>query len=237
MTRPLALPLCCLALSTTPLLAHPLFAQAAVPIHLEPRHRPVYEGPGFRVLDVQIPVGDTTRYHIHDAAILYTLVSASPTDFQLVGAAWNGTKPTDDPGWSPGDTRMDTGYVAQPVTHRVTNVGRGLFRLIAVVSTRRGAKGDSPSLTLEAPGTPERRSTWFRQARLQLPVQTVTAWHNSSAPLVIVQPFDGDIEVESARGAQRLEASGSFATIAAGQRYRLRNTGKLPATVVIVQVR
>lgn len=232
MTRLLA-PMCCALVLTARLLQ----AQTAVPIHQEPRHRPVYEGLGFRVLDVQIPPGDTTLYHLHDAAILYTLVSASPTDFQLVGSAWNGTKPTDDPGWRPGDTRTDTGYVTQPVRHRVTNVGPGLFRLIAVVSTRRGAPGDSPSLTLEAPGKPELRSTWFRQARVPLPVQTVTAWHTSSTPLVVVQPFDSDVELETAAGSRRLTAPGSFAAVAAGQRYRLRNTGKLPATLIIVQVR
>lgn len=214
-----------------------LLAQSAVPVHQEPRHRLAFEGMGFRVLDVQIPRGDTTRYHVHDTPILYVAISTTATDFQLIGGAWGGTKPGSDPDWAPGDTDMDTTYAAKPVTHRVTNVGREPFRLIGVTTARRGTKGDAPAVTLEAPGTPELSSTWFRQTRLQLPAQTVTAWHTSSAPVVIVQPLEGEVAVEMAEGGQLLTMPGAFATLPAGKRYRIRNAGKTVVTIIVVQVR
>ena len=60
-------------------------AQEVVPVHQEPRHHLVYENDILQVLDVQIPVGDTTLYHTHDAPIFYVFISASSTDDQELG--------------------------------------------------------------------------------------------------------------------------------------------------------
>lgn len=118
----------------------------AVPLEREPRHRVVLDAGTFRIFDVQIPPGDTTLFHIHRLPQLLIPVSVSPTDVQLADSGWVGTLPSADPGWHPGDVVIDSSFVQAPVTHRVTNVGTQLFRLILINS--------SHSARYKAPGSP-----------------------------------------------------------------------------------
>lgn len=59
-----------------------LAAQTIVPVHEEPRHRVVLETAGFRVLDIQIPPGDTTLFHRHSTPIAYVSIGVSPVNIQ-----------------------------------------------------------------------------------------------------------------------------------------------------------
>jgi hypothetical protein len=146
---------------TSPALA----AQDAVPVHREPRHRLVWEDGPVRVLDVQVPPGDTSLYHIHDAAILYVPIAVSPIDAQPRGGRWIGVGPLDTSRFRVGRVVTDTQYVVRPLTHRVANVGPGLFRLIAVVN---GGPGDPAPADSTLPGQLETGSSWFGQSRLTL---------------------------------------------------------------------
>ena len=61
--------------------------EKVVPVHEEPRHRLVFEAPATRILDVQIPAGDTTLFHTHSDPILYVSMSQSQTQHHKVSAA------------------------------------------------------------------------------------------------------------------------------------------------------
>ncbi len=127
-------------------------AQDAVPIHREPRHRLVLDSVRFRVLDVQIVPGDTTRFHIHDTAILYVDLAPSPVAIQILGGAWTGFTPPGSPGGRTGPVRIDSTYVLHPITHRVTNTGASTFRVLAIISSGPApASGGDTTQTL--PGT------------------------------------------------------------------------------------
>lgn len=215
-----------------------LRAQAPVPIEREPHHRPVLEVGPVRILDVRIAPGDTTLYHIHDRAILYTAIATVPTDAQPLGGAWGGATATSDPGWRPGDTRSDTLYATRSLTHRVTNVGTGQFRLIAVLNAHKGgppAAGEGA----ESPGTPELQSSWFRQTRLTLAPGRSSDWYTSSAPIVIVQPGTGPavVDQESTKKEDPLKGPGDWTYVPPGARYRVTNPGTAPTVVVIVRAR
>ena len=49
-------------------------SREAVPVYQEPMHRLVYHNPMVRVLDVRIPAGDTTAYHVHAAPMVGIVV-------------------------------------------------------------------------------------------------------------------------------------------------------------------
>ena len=71
---------------------------------------------------------------------------------------------TDDPRWKPGAAEVDSSYAATPLTHRVTNVGNGLFRLLAI-----SVKDNAPVVHAgELPGRLEATSSWFRWSRVEL---------------------------------------------------------------------
>jgi hypothetical protein len=85
------------------------------PMYREPRHHLVLEASGVRVMDVRIRSQDTTLYHHHEHTTLYVAIDVSPTDFQPLGGAWQGTRATDNPGRKPGDIDIDS-YAATPLT-------------------------------------------------------------------------------------------------------------------------
>jgi hypothetical protein len=213
--------------------ASPVFAQEPVPMHEEPRHRLVLTHQQLRVMDVRIRPGDTTLFHVHDVPALYVAVSAAPVDIQFPKGQWGGTHPAADPGRKPGDVNVDTSYVRQPITHRVTNVGPRLFNLIAITnSTVSPLDAGSP----EMPGTIEIQNRWFIQSRVRLSADAVQRWYSAPAPTVVVQPLGEAATVLLESGEKHVfNAPGSWALVPAGTRYRLTTASS--ANLVVVQVR
>jgi len=105
-------------------------------MHEEPRHRLMLTHQQLRVMDVKIRPGDTTLFHVHDVPVLFVAISAAPVDIQLLDNKWGGTHPAADPGRKPGDVNVDTSYVRQSITHRVTNVGSRFSRLGSAIRSR-----------------------------------------------------------------------------------------------------
>ena len=202
-------------------------------MHEEPRHRLVLTHQQLRVMDVRIRPGDTTLFHVHDVPALYVAVSAAPVDIQLLKGQWGGTHPAADPGRKPGDTNVDTSYVRQPITHRVTNVGSQLFNLIAITNSTVSPHDIGPS---EMPGALEIQNRWFTQSRVRLSADAVQRWYSAPVPTIVVQPLPEATAVLLESGEKHvLNTPGSWALVPAGARYRLTTASS--ATLVVVQVR
>lgn len=214
----------------------PTRAQEAVPVHREPRHRLVVDSSRFRVLDVRIPAGDTTRFHIHDTAILYVDIGPSPTLAQNLGHDWPSSSPNPRLA-AVGNVRMDSSYVQQPVTHRVTNAGPGTFRLLAITSAGATSESgrDGPR---SLPGEVELRSSWFQQARVHLPSGSMTAWFTSASPVLVVQPLASRIVVECDGDPRHaLQGAGGWFLVPARGRCRIHNEGPETATALAIEIR
>ena len=207
-------------------------AQAPVPMHEEPRHRLVLTHQQVRMMDVKIRPGDTTLFHVHDVPALYVAVSVPPVDVQLLNDKWGGTHPAADPGRKPGDVNVDTSYVRQPITHRVTNVGSQLFNLIAITSSTASPSDLGPS---SMPGLLELENRWFTQSRVRLSAGASQHWYSAPSPTIVVQPVRGAATVLLESGQKHvLDTPGSWALLPAGARYQL--TSPRAATLVVVQV-
>lgn len=221
-------------LMATLFVAPVLLAQSPVPVYREPRHRMVWEEGAVRVLDIQIAPGDTTLFHIHDTPMLYVRVAVSPVDVQVLGADWvhDGSR------FYPGAVNSDTSYALRPVTHRVTNVGTTPFRLIGIMNAGPGLAADLRTSSSDLPGPLEQNSSWFQASRMALAPAADIPWRTTSTPLVIVQPGAGRVYAERAGEAARLlDGPASWVFFPAGIRYRFRNAGDVPATVILVAVR
>jgi quercetin dioxygenase-like cupin family protein len=62
---------------------------AQVPVREEPRHKPVIVNEYFRVLDVNIPPGDTTLYHVHETPSLFLKFTSTYVASQVKDSAWS----------------------------------------------------------------------------------------------------------------------------------------------------
>jgi quercetin dioxygenase-like cupin family protein len=58
---------------------------AQVAVRNEPRHHLVFENEYIRILDVHLPPGDTTEYHIHNTPSVFTTFTKTITGSQLIG--------------------------------------------------------------------------------------------------------------------------------------------------------
>jgi hypothetical protein len=214
-------------------LATPASAQEPVPAHREPRHHLVLDSTRFRVLDVRIPPGDTTLFHIHDSVILYVAIDPANTSSQLLGRDWNVGTPFP----SVGSIAIDSTYVARPVTHRVTNPGPRTFHLVAVTSL--GAATGSASVEPHSlPGVVEIRSSWYDQARAQLLPGSFTAWFTSASPVLVVQPSATGVVVELEGSARStLEGAAGLVLVPARTKYRLGNVGPGSATAIVIGIK
>lgn len=210
---------------------------APVPITQEPRHRVVFESDVARVHDVRVPSGDTTLYHIHDGPILYVPISRSRTRTQLLGGEWTGgdASQTASAAAGPGRVTSTISYIEKPVTHRVQNVGDGLFRLIAIVNRAAGTTMDSDDSS-GLSGKPEVANRYYRAFRVDVPAGQTTTSHAHAAPIVIVQQTPGRAVVEGATNAE-LSEPGAFALHTGPGAHTVKNAGATPVTVIEIELR
>ncbi len=59
-----------------------------MPVHQEPHHRQVFQSGPMRIIDLQIPPGDMSWFHMHEWPVFYLTVADSQTRTQLLGEEW-----------------------------------------------------------------------------------------------------------------------------------------------------
>ena len=227
-----------------------------VPVYHEPHHRQVFQYLTTRILDVQIPPGDTSWYHSHESPILYVTLSSSTNRTQNLGEEWGGggrrgqAAPT--PPASPARgaalpsgavlnaapgarVSSTTSYVEKPVTHRLQNVGERLFRLVAVINETAG-EDVATSQAAGFPATPELTNRWFRAYRFTVGPGETTPPHRHLTPAAIVQTTAGHA---LGAGAMKFDFTepGRWAFFDAGNPHEIRNSGSAPVEFVEVEVR
>jgi quercetin dioxygenase-like cupin family protein len=235
--------------------------QPIVPVYHEPHHRQVFQYGPVRILDLQIPPGDMSWFHSHESPVLYVTLSTSATRTQNLGGEWSGggRGAGARPGGPPADGRgtppragappaagrgtgpqapratSTTSYAQQPVTHRLENVGNGLFRAMVVINE---TPGDETTTEQAAgfEGKPEMTNRWFRAYRLTLAPGQKTAAHKHHAPVAIIQATQGK---GLAAGPMKFEFNepGQWAFYDAETDHEVRNTGEGPVDLIEVEVR
>ena len=191
----------------------------AVPVYREPMHRLVYHNPLVRVLDVRVPAGDTTAYHVHDAPMVGVVVQDARTWSQAPGDA------PGPPRTPPPAPRVFTNWTESlPYTHRVADVDTvPLHYVVAEWVGRTG--GEVPALPNDEDRKlveqgPTARSTRLRSSPTPRPGRIPT-----SSPGLIVQATDGALTDDGGPRAHGGSGAGSWSWREGPYRHRLRNAG------------
>ena len=185
-------------------------------VHLlqEPRHRTVHNEGNLYLLDVQVNPGDESFAHVHDQAILLTTIRT-------------GNGPSNGP------VRAIPEYATEPLTHKVSNDGPGLLRIIAFVNGGAGLmnNSDAPSgMTAD----PDIENPWFRSYRLELGPGEQTEMQTHNNHTVIIQGSDGLVHVTREDGMTReLDAAGKWEWRTPGSTFLVRNMGNSSVIVAI----
>ncbi len=210
-----------------------------VPVHHEPHHRQVFQYGPVRILDMQIPPGDLSWFHTHEWPVLYMTLGRAPIRNQVPGGEWTGGErrgndaPTPEPA-APRATSF-TGYFDRPSTHRIENVGDGLFRAMVVVNE---SAGDDATSVEQAgfDSEPELTNAWFRSYRVELAPGAATPPHTHGSPVVILQATQG---TGMAEGAMNFEFNepGQWAFYDSGAEHVIRNVGASAIELLEIEVR
>jgi hypothetical protein len=185
-------------------------------VHLldEPRHRTVHNEGDLYLLDVQVNPGDVSFAHTHDQAILLTTIS-------------RGSGPVD------GSVSANTDYASEALTHKVSNNGPELLRIMAFVN---GGMGNT-NLSVDRPTgiseDPQVENAWFRSSRIELePGEEATVKAQNSS--VLIQVTDGLVHVTRDDGiTSELDARADWVWHDANESFSVRNVGRVPTAVVV----
>jgi hypothetical protein len=194
-------------------------ARLDVPVYQEPRHRLVFQSPLVRVLEVRIPAGDTTAYHVHANRLIGVAVQDARTWAQVKGAPPSEVKPAPATPYV-----FDNWSQALPYTHRVANADTVPLHYVgAELLTRSGT--DAPAL----PDGPNRRlikeGPTGRVYQITLaPGQAIEA-HTHAAPGLVVQGNEGVHSDDGHPRARGEKGAGSWSWHEAQYRHVLRNDG------------
>jgi hypothetical protein len=190
-----------------------------VPVYQEPMHRLVFSSSLVRVLDVQIPPGETTGYHLHAD--------------RMVGIAVQDTRKwTQAPGAPPSPVAAAeaTPYVfdnwsqSLPYTHRVANVDPLPLHYV-VAEWLAHPRPEAPSL----PDGPNRRlvkeGPTARVYEITLPPGAASEPHTHATPGLVVLGTAGVLSEEGGSRAKGGTGAGSWSWREELDRHVLRNDG------------
>jgi hypothetical protein len=109
-------------LLTTIALLHTVCTHAQVQVSKEPRHKPVFQNQYVRVLDVWLPPGDTTFYHIHSTPSVFVYLSNTRTASQVPGGQWTFDTAVAGKAWY-------RSFAPDSLVHRVLNADNKMFHV------------------------------------------------------------------------------------------------------------
>jgi quercetin dioxygenase-like cupin family protein len=188
----------------------------------------VFQSPLVRVLDVRLPPGDTTEYHVHAAPMVGIAVQGARTWNQVPGAP---------PG--PIATPEATPYVFEnwsqklPYTHRVANVDTlPMHYVVAEWLARSGPE------VAALPDVPGRRlikeGPTARVYEITLAPGATTEAHTHAAPGLTVLGTPGVLSEDGSPKAKGGAGAGTWSWREAGYRHVLRNDG--PTRMIVYEI-
>jgi len=233
--------------------------EQVVPVYHEPHHRMLFAYGTTRILEGQVPPGDTSWYHVHAEPIVYITLSTSAQRTQVLGEEWGrgrgegvapqaaggrggapaggGRGATPNAGGPPLlRATSTTSYYDQPVTHRIMNAGDRLFRFMVVMNSSAGDESGATPADDGFTAMPELSNRWFRAYRIKLAPGQSTDVHRHSTESVLVQVSDGQA-LATGPMAWDLGEQGRWAWFDGGKDHQIKNVGTVPFEAIEVEVR
>ena len=218
-----------------------LASQVPVSVTREPRHHVVFETPEYRILNVDIPGGDTSLDHSHE----YDIVTVAMTDraltrIQAPGLPWGPTRPRRPIG----DVSI-TDYTGKPERHLIQNVGDIPYLLFAVENLRKGNWGAGAPLTARGTTlTTESRAFRVYDAKLVPDLTQIFHTHASTTIAILIEgrvmsagTENKAFGPEAPVGLKQLVQTGEWVLVPAGDSHHLVRLGTADARVVEIEVR
>jgi hypothetical protein len=214
---------------------------AQVPLSKEPRHRVTFENVQLRILDVNVPPGDTSLDHLHDRDIVtVSMTGGTDTRLQSPGQPWGPVRPP-----RPLGDAVVAEYTGKASSHRIENVGKSAYQLFALENLRTSGWATSGALTAPATKlTTESRA--FRIYDVRLGRDSSQTSHTHAVPTIALL-ISGKLMSEGPDtqakanapapvGLKQLDQPGQWVLIPRGDTHHLVRLGVGDARLVEIEV-
>ena len=204
--------------------------QAQVLVHEEPRHRPVFQNKEIRILNVLVPPGDTSQYHIHNTPSFFVRLSNTITGSQVQGELPVAGKS------KAGEIRFENLAPPNNRIHRVWNADKDTFHVMDVELLMKKAAFDQKPLTLPNLKL-EIDTNWVRAYRLNLFNGIEFKTKNKKQSLVLISLNASTLEVRQ-NGKTELQTlrPGSFFVIRKRQPFSIKNAIESSTRFVLLEL-
>ncbi|HEX5667663.1 MAG TPA: hypothetical protein VFX73_02605 [Chitinophagaceae bacterium] len=205
-------------------------AKAQVLVHEEPRHRPVFQGQGVRILNVVLPPGDTTQYHIHQTPSVFIFLSNTESGSQLQGGKAITGK------YIAGRVLYEDLSPPHVRVHKVWNMDNDTMRVldIELLSKDTGfilAPLRIPGLELEI------ENSYVRAYRGTLKTGQEFSSGKQERPLILVSLSDiNAVVMQNGKTLSRIMHTGEFITLGKDDSFSVANDGKYSSQFVFIEL-
>ena len=208
-------------------LARPAAApDPVIPVYEEPRHHLVYRNALVRVLDIFVPPGDTSHYHVHAAPLISVTVQDARSWVQALGRPRGPDQPADAV-----PEIGDNWGQPLPYTHRVANVDSVPYHRIAAEWLAGPGRPCAP-LAPPSDGRLLEDGKYGRIYEFDLAPHGEVAQHLHDCPGLTVVATAGDVQFDGrAPAASGGQGAGRWYWRDAGQTHIIRNTGDTPVVI------
>lgn len=217
-------------------------AAAQVPLTDEPMHHAVFANADLRVLNVLVPVGQSTLDHRHDRDLATVSMNGGAETRVVLPGQQTGTV---RPRRVLGDTTVAE-YAGASASHRIENVGAAPYHLFAVENLKSGGWSSAPAVTaLGTTLTNDKRA--FRTYEVRMGRDAAQTSHTHAVPTIVVL-LNGLVMSEGPDakakalapapvGMKQLAQPGEWLLVPAGDTHHLVRLSNGEARVVEIEVR
>ncbi len=204
--------------------------QAQVPVHEEPRHHLVFQNTEVRMLNVLIPPGDTSLYHIHTTPSVFIFFTSTTTGSQLQGKTASSGKS------AAGHILFENLAAPNIRVHRVWNLDKDTFHVmdIELLSKDTGFLQEPlslPDLKLEID------TAWVRAYRLSLSKGKNFILKDKARSFILVSLNNAEIKTEQSGKSQRQTVQpGTFFNIKKSASFAIENTTNATADFFLLEL-
>jgi len=204
--------------------------QAQVLVHEEPRHVPVFKNKEIRILNVLVPPGDTSQYHLHNTPSFFVRLSNTITGSQVQGEMAIAGKS------KAGEIRFENLAPPNSRVHRVWNADKDTFHVMDVELLMKQAVFDQKPLTLPNLKL-EIDTNWVRAYRLTLADGIDFKTKNKRQSLILIS-LNASKSQTTQNGKTELQTlkPGSFFVIKRRKSFSIKNIGVKTVQFVLLEL-
>ncbi len=204
---------------------------AQVPVSKEPRHHVVFENEKVRILNVLIPPGDTTQYHVHSTPSVFILFTKTRTGSQLLN---NEARYSTS---AAGNVYFENLNAPHTRIHRVWNTDTAVFHVMDIELLTK--KPDSKLEPLTIANARLRFDTpWVKAYKVTLAVNEALDIKKQASDFIAVAIDNAKIKLsQNGKETTSFLKPGQFYWISANQVFSLINSSDAPAHFVLLDVK